>query len=166
MYVRLSTYIQQRLPAERRVYVIDSGNKTKDITIKYYLVLFLYLYVFNKHNSFLVEYRNGNSKKLVSNESIFGAVQRVRKVQSGGYRLKVPIIGYMITINGVTLGYDAKKNLLSHDRDDNLSMVYMLQTGEELDRVVVELKGHAKSWKGGECKRLTIGDVVHLSCDT
>lgn len=162
-YVRATGLLQRWLPVERRVYEIGKDNIKRDITLRYYLALLLHSWLFRRQGDFLIEFRTTSGRRLVSNDSIIGVVQMVRKVPTKDFKLRVPFISYTVIINGVPLGYEAKRELLSHDRDDDFGLVYRLQTGEEVRLVEVELKGNKKVWCGADCKGLTVGDVLRLN---
>ena len=162
IYIRLSAHLSQYLPMEKNVYVIHHDNKMKNVTLQYFFILALHSKVFAEKRNYMVEYRHTTKKKVVDNENIIGVVNKVRYTGSGDLKIKIPIINFIVAINDITLGYEEKKNILSHDKDDNLNLVYRLYHSENIDKLCVELKGNKKTWTGEECKRLRVGDIIHI----
>lgn len=161
-YIRLCAHVSQRLPIEKNIYVIDHDNKMKNITLQYFVLLGLHSHIFQERKNYLVEYRHISKKKVIDNDNLIGVMNKVRSVGTdGGIKIKIPIINFIIAINDIALGYEEKKRVLSHDRDDNLDLVYRLYNSESITKVSVELKGHKKEWDGDECKILRVGDILY-----
>lgn len=156
-YVKVETYISQYLPKEKKVYVIRN-NELKNITIKYYICLLLNLIFTNHMEDYLIEYRHQNKKKLILRGNYLDIISKTRRDSSP--LLRVPLYGFVVVANDKVLGYEDKKKLMIHDRDDKVYILYSLYFNETLHRLVVENKSKRMVWEGDECLGITIRDML------
>jgi outer membrane lipoprotein-sorting protein len=159
-YVKLESYIKQYLPIEESVYVIDNNKTTRNVTIPYYLCLFINKFFIGTNSTYLINYRHQKKKKIVSNGNFLSIVNQVRSNKQTHAQLKVPVYGLIIRANDKLLGAEEKKTMLMHDRNDNFALLYELYFGESLTTLEVVYKGKTRTWKLSECATVKMSDIM------
>lgn len=159
-YVKLESYIKQHLPIEESVYVIEDNKAIRNVTLSYYICLFINKMFIGTQSTYLISYRHQRKKKIVSNGNFLSVINQVRSNKHAHGQLKVPVYGLIICANDKLLGSEEKKKLLMHDRNDNFALVYELYYGERLTSLEVVYKGKTRTWKMAECTSVKISDIM------
>lgn len=155
-YVALETYLRQYLPIERKVYRINDGHELEDVSLWYYLVLFLNVWFIDTCSSYMIEYRHQNKKKIV-NGNFLSVINQVRHTKN---QIKAPVYGLIIKINDRVLSNEDKKKIFVHDTNDKISIIHQLYFKEDVNKIEVSCKGKTKNWKGDECNTVKIHEVL------
>ena len=158
-YVAVDTYIQHYLPYEKSVYVSQNGN-LRNVTIPYYICLFLNRLFIGSRQDYLITYRHCNKRRIVSNANFLSVINEIRAMTPQS-SMRIPIYGLIIRANDIILDISDKQRLLTHDSNDNVSQLYKLYYGEELYYLEVTYKGQTRKWDGVEnCGKVVVRDVL------
>uniref|UniRef100_A0A6C0LYC2 Uncharacterized protein n=1 Tax=viral metagenome TaxID=1070528 RepID=A0A6C0LYC2_9ZZZZ len=157
LYIQFETFVRSKLPQEKRIYLIKN-NQLVDVTIKYYICMIFNVMFSNTQEDYIVEYRNQNRKKLITNGNYLDIINKVK--YDNQPILRIPLISFIMKINDKILNYEDKKKLLHHEGIDKLAMLYFIYYGEVIDTLEVIYKGKLSKWSGEGCKTVTINDIL------